>query len=87
MAFTATLDAVSRAGDPGMFDLAVSYADSSDPEWHVAKILRVTVDPSQTVAQQQQAIRQAVTADAQRYKQQLTIYAQLQSLVGQTITI
>lgn len=87
MAFTATLDSVARSGDPASFDISVTYTDSADAEWRVAKTLRVTVDPAQTAAQQRAAIQSQIQADAQRYKQQLGIYGGLLGLVGQSFTI
>jgi len=87
MAFTATLESVQRAGDPGFFDLGVSYADTAVPDWSVHKTLRVTVDSSQTATQQRAALVAAITADAQRYKTQAAIQAALTSLIGQTVTV
>lgn len=87
MPFTARFDSVSKAGDPGAFDLGLTYLDADHPDWKVEKTLRVTFDPSQTGAQQRAAIQSQISADALRYKQQLATEAALQALVGQSITI
>lgn len=87
MTFTARIDSISRAGDPGMFDVGVTYLESTLPDWRVAKILRVTIDPAQAVAQQRSALQSVISADAQLYRQQLTIHAGLQALVDQVITL
>lgn len=87
MAFTATINSVSRSEDPGSFDISVTYLDSADPEWRVPKTLRVIVDPAATVQVQRQTVQSAIQADAQRYKQQLAVYGGLLSLVDQTFTI
>ena len=87
MAYTATLNTVQRAGDPGAFDLNLTYLDSNDPDWHVHKTLRVVVDPALTAAQQRAAIVAQITADANLYKQQSATFAALLSLVGQVITL
>lgn len=87
MAYTATLNSVQRAGDPGAFDLSLTYLDSNEPDWHVFKVLRVVIDPTLTAAQQRAALIAQITADATLYKQQSTTYAALLGLVGQTLTL
>lgn len=87
MAFTVTLESVSRAGDPSFFDLGVLILNDAEPDWKVEKTLRVTVDPALTAAQQRSSILAQVTADAQRYKTQSTIQAALASIIGNTVTV
>lgn len=87
MAFTATLDSVQRGEDPATFDLGVTYRDSTSPDWSVSKILRTTIDPTLTPAQQRNALVALVKADALPYQKQQVIYAELLALVGQSVQV
>lgn len=87
MAWTVTLESVTRAGDPLLFDLSVSYRNSADPDWHVSKTLRVTIDPALTAPQQRAAVVAMITADAVTYQKQAAIHNGLLSIVGQSIVL
>lgn len=87
MTFTARLDAIHPAGQPGAIDVDLTYLDSTAPDWSIVKTLRITYDSSQTAAQQRTAIQAQISADGLLYKQQLAVNAALAALIGQSITI
>lgn len=86
MALTATLEGIARGSEPGQLRVTVQYRDTGTG-WDREVALMFTPPMSSTAQQIRDALIAFVTADGQRYRDQIAAWQALRSVIGNSIDI